>query len=562
MKPSVVVGQAKTRTWSDLDVMCLTAMHKDPLRRYDSASSLIRDIDHYLRREPLNARPDSPFYRVSKFAKRKFSAIGVMGLTIVIFAIALAWLTRSRPTLVRDKPKTIAVLPLAGPPGTDDLAYISTALPQEITRVLEYSKSLVVRPFDAQRRTDAAQAGRDLHAGTVITGEYLVHSNTVDVSLRAMDAESNRYIWQDAVSAPRGNAILLEARVLAKIRGGLGPLLNATEFADQPQPKNTEAYNLFLRSMAYLQADGVEGDLNTEQITSLLEKSIALDPTYAPAWERLAWIQRFIGWYGGEHPEMLERSQTSAERAIALDPNAVQAVRGLVVVLTGRGDVIRAYKVASDFLKRRPDHFTSHYSMAHVYRYVGLLDEAARECQAAHEIDPYDGGIRSCGITFMLRGDYKRGLEFFRMDPGWYRQVFEIETLLRKGDVAGALAARPTEPQRWAAFDVLFAFLDHQSPEQIALLTGAEKVEADSESNYLAAAHLSYAGQPQAAANMLQHAIEKHYCAYPAIDTDPLLANLRRSPFYAGIRENAMNCKSSLNAIIARMTDASTKSAQ
>src|SRR5207302_8589898 len=34
--------------WADLDVLCLTAMHKDQQRRYRSVEALIRDIDHYL----------------------------------------------------------------------------------------------------------------------------------------------------------------------------------------------------------------------------------------------------------------------------------------------------------------------------------------------------------------------------------------------------------------------------------------------------------------------------------------------------------------------------------
>ena len=44
--------------WADLDVLCLTAMHKDPSRRYRTVEALIRDVDHYLNGEPLEARPE------------------------------------------------------------------------------------------------------------------------------------------------------------------------------------------------------------------------------------------------------------------------------------------------------------------------------------------------------------------------------------------------------------------------------------------------------------------------------------------------------------------------
>src|ERR1700733_10918126 len=51
---------ANRAQWADLDVLCLKAMHKDARRRYQSAEALIRDIDHYLKGEPLEARAGTP----------------------------------------------------------------------------------------------------------------------------------------------------------------------------------------------------------------------------------------------------------------------------------------------------------------------------------------------------------------------------------------------------------------------------------------------------------------------------------------------------------------------
>jgi len=74
-KPSTPVkGRIDRETgataWADLDVICLTAMHKDAQRRYRSVEALIRDVDHYLSGEPLEARPDTFRYRMGKFVTR------------------------------------------------------------------------------------------------------------------------------------------------------------------------------------------------------------------------------------------------------------------------------------------------------------------------------------------------------------------------------------------------------------------------------------------------------------------------------------------------------------
>jgi eukaryotic-like serine/threonine-protein kinase len=83
--------------WADLDVLCLTAMHKDPQRRYRSVEALMRDIDHYLNGQPLEARPDTFRYRTTKFVRRHRRAVAVAALTftvvvglVIFFTIRLA----------------------------------------------------------------------------------------------------------------------------------------------------------------------------------------------------------------------------------------------------------------------------------------------------------------------------------------------------------------------------------------------------------------------------------------------------------------------------------------
>jgi serine/threonine protein kinase/tetratricopeptide (TPR) repeat protein len=96
--------------WADLDVLCLTAMHQDPQRRYRTVDALIRDIDHYLAGEPLEARPDTVGYRVGKFVRRNRGpvfmaaavAAGVIGL-VVFYTVRL---TRARNAAVAEAART------------------------------------------------------------------------------------------------------------------------------------------------------------------------------------------------------------------------------------------------------------------------------------------------------------------------------------------------------------------------------------------------------------------------------------------------------------------------
>jgi serine/threonine protein kinase/tetratricopeptide (TPR) repeat protein len=91
-KPSVAARRAPDRearaAWADLDVLCLTAMHRDPQQRYRTVDALIRDVDHFLKGEPLEARPDTLRYRLRKFAQRRRVPLAAAA-AVFVFVVAL-----------------------------------------------------------------------------------------------------------------------------------------------------------------------------------------------------------------------------------------------------------------------------------------------------------------------------------------------------------------------------------------------------------------------------------------------------------------------------------------
>jgi serine/threonine-protein kinase len=79
--------------WADLDVLCLSAMHKDPRRRYRSVEALMRDIDHYLEGEPLEAQPDTLRYRTAKFVRRNRRAVSAAAVVLAVIVGLVAFFT-------------------------------------------------------------------------------------------------------------------------------------------------------------------------------------------------------------------------------------------------------------------------------------------------------------------------------------------------------------------------------------------------------------------------------------------------------------------------------------
>ena len=82
----------------ELDWIVMKCLEKDRARRYGSAADLSRDIQHYLRDEPIAACPPSKWYRVRKLARkhRGLFLTGTASVLGVLAVVALLVISNSR----------------------------------------------------------------------------------------------------------------------------------------------------------------------------------------------------------------------------------------------------------------------------------------------------------------------------------------------------------------------------------------------------------------------------------------------------------------------------------
>jgi eukaryotic-like serine/threonine-protein kinase len=94
----------------DLDWITMKALEKERERRYGTPSELATDIRHYLRNEPVMARPAGAGYRLQKYVRRHrlwVSVAAVISTLLVTFAVVQALQLR-RITRERDRADRIA----------------------------------------------------------------------------------------------------------------------------------------------------------------------------------------------------------------------------------------------------------------------------------------------------------------------------------------------------------------------------------------------------------------------------------------------------------------------
>lgn len=69
----------------DLDNIALTALRKEPERRYQSVEAFADDIERYLKGLPISARPATVKYRAEKYIKRH--KIGVLAASLILLSL-------------------------------------------------------------------------------------------------------------------------------------------------------------------------------------------------------------------------------------------------------------------------------------------------------------------------------------------------------------------------------------------------------------------------------------------------------------------------------------------
>jgi len=86
-------GKLRRDLSSDLSAIVMTALRKEPHRRYSSVEQFSADIDRYLSNQPVTARKDTWLYRTRKLIQRNTTASilsAVVALSLLAFAVTTA----------------------------------------------------------------------------------------------------------------------------------------------------------------------------------------------------------------------------------------------------------------------------------------------------------------------------------------------------------------------------------------------------------------------------------------------------------------------------------------
>ena len=534
------------------------ALEKERSKRYQSAAEIRSDLA-LLKKEAESGTIKTPSATARlRVASRTFgrnsrlltlALFGTAALLVTVLGAVGAWWFKHREVMSAEQRNAIAVLPLQNMNGDINIDYLRFALADELTSVLTYSRTLEVRPSSVTRRyvaldLDPKKVGLELRVGRLLTGSFRKEGDRLTVTLEAIDVPSDRLLWQTTVSDKPENLIGLHQQLTTQVQNGLLPILGGGAVEATSRPTNQQAYDFYLRSVAV-----AHDPVPNREAIKMLEWAVGIDPSYAPAWEALGQRRYFGSIYGGGGEEMFQSSKHAYERALALDPNRMMAASNLITARVERGELGPAYDAATDLVRRRPQSADAHFALSYVYRYVGLLDKSAEQCNSARQLDPGNFSFRSCAWTFLEMGKTDRAMDFIQLDIGsewaaWVTPyVYLAEGNLNEAHTAAKSMAKASTYHR----DLMEACTANPHPGDLPRLVRENEssvmIEPDPELWYHVGALMSACGQKDSSLRLLKAAVQQNYCAYSALLDDPLLKNLRKETAFNEVLTSASNCQ-------------------
>ena len=537
----------------DLERIVLKALEKDREVRYQHASEMRADLSRARRDTGSGSTSRNIAIAAEPVPRQRWLwALGAIPLLAILSLAVWHFKPASAPEAkATTAPLTIAVLPFQNLVADKDADFLRMALPDEIATTLSGVRTLSIRPFATTSKYAAAgvdlqQAGKEMHVGRIVTGHYQKVRDHLQLTLEAIEVTDDRLLWQASMNVPAEDLVAMREQVTSQVRQGLIPALGASTSAGDngTRPSNEEAYDLYLRSVALPH----DGEQNRDAIR-MLERTVGLDPSYAPAWSALGKRYYYEEEYGPGANGSMSRTEPALRRALALDPNLEDAAQQIVSLDADAGKLPLAYQEAKAMVDKRPQSGFAHFTLSYVFRYAGLLHDAVRECNEAMRLDPGNYQFRSCASVFFSLGQFDQGRAFLKLDAGseWSNNV-EVHALLREGKTEEALEQLHRIPQ--SAFfhsRALAACYSNPRPADAEqLLAQAEKdvlTFHDPEPKFSTAVHYNACRGNAFTARLMKSAITSGFCGYENMQFDSLLANFRKSTEYPPVLAQAKQCQ-------------------
>ena len=314
-------------------------------------------------------------------------ALGVVA--IGLFAVN-AFSLRDRFVGAGPASVALAVLPLKNLSGDASQDYYADGITEALITELGKIGRLQVISFQSanlyrQTPKTLPQIARELRVDVLLEGSVVRSGDRVRITTKLFQAAPERQLLSESYAFDARDIVTVQAEVARDVATRARIRLTPQEQSrlDTARRVDPEAYEDYLLGRAYFMRYGPGVALTAK---TYFEKSIARDPTFAPAIASLAEL------YGGREfafpPSFLVQARQLAEKALALDDSLAGAHAALGRVSQHEWDWAGAERAYRRAIEVNPNYAVARAWYAAYLYPLDRFDEAAEQAEHALRLDP------------------------------------------------------------------------------------------------------------------------------------------------------------------------------
>jgi TolB-like protein len=350
-------------------------------------------------------------------------------------------------TLV-DRP-SIAVLPFTNMSGDTEHDFFVDGITEDLITALSRIRQFFVIARNATLRykrelPDIREITAKLGVRYVVGGSVRRDAGRVRVSAQLLDGGTGNHVWAERFDRKLDDIFAIQDEIAREIAGQIEPELGRAEYerTKAAPPENLGAWELFHRGMALIAQRTPERNAEARR---LLERSLALDPGFAPAHAAIAWSQAedlFFCYAAHEPKDVLER----ARRAVVLDDRDALSHLALAWGLTFDRRPESAVNAARRAIALNPSFAHAYAILGRILIHSGRCEEGIRQVEWALRLSPFAPNARQylniLSIGYFYLGNDTKAVELAREAiqafDTWAPHMIITPALGHLGDHAGA----------------------------------------------------------------------------------------------------------------------------